>query len=231
MTKNEVNLTKKTYWLLALVGAYCVISVMMNFLCMKPLSFGTNFIWMDGGLLVSWMVFLISNVITEVYGKKTAVHVTTIAAVVALFVSVIAALEVYIPSLPQYADQSEHFANVFSNGPRTIISSTIAFWLGNLVNVEIISLFKSIAEKHQNDNALRFIFRAVFSTIIGQFVDNGLFQTLAFAPVGLSMFEMQWHDITTAVLMSTLVETTLEAFFVPIVTIPCCKKLQKMADA
>lgn len=185
---------------------------------------------MDGGLLVSWIVFLISNVITEVYGKKTAIYVASIAAIVALFVSVVAALEVHIPSLPQYAEQSEHFANVFSNGPRTIVASAIAFWVGNFVNVEIIARLKNIALRHQNDNSKRFVFRAIFSTIIGQFVDNGLFQTLAFAPIGLSLFEMQWQDIMTAVVMSTIVETTIESFFVPIVTIPFCKKLQKMED-
>lgn len=212
-------------WLLALTGAYCVIAVMMNYLCMKPLTFGTSFVWMDGGLVVSWMVFLISNVITEVYGKKVAVRVAAIAGVVAFFTSLVAMLEVFLPTLPEYHDQSVHFAHIFGNAPRTIVSSALAFFLGNLVNVEIIDVMKRRVAGR--DNGGRFFSRAVFSTIIGQLVDNGVFQVVAFAPVGLSIYEMRWVDIFTAVGMSTVFEASVEALFVPVLTIPLTKYLKK----
>lgn len=216
-------------WLLGLTGAYCVISVMMNLLCMKPMSFGTDFIWMDGGLLISWIVFLISNVITEVYGKRQAIVVTGIATIVAFCMSVVAAVETYLPTLPEYAEQSEHFANIFSNGPRTIVSSTVAFFVGNVINVEIIDHFRKRAKKNNNDNGVRFTFRAIISTIVGQLVDNGLFQTLAFAPIGISLYEMRLVDIGTAILTSTAFETVVESFFVGFVTIPLTKYLKKLA--
>ena len=203
--KENLKLNKKE-WLLALTGTYCVVAVMMNILCVKPLNFGTSFTLMDGGLLVSWLVFLIANVITEVYGKRTAQFVAGVATLVALFVSIVAALEVYIPTLPEYAEQNEHFKFIFNNGPRTIISSAIAFYIGNIAA------------------------RAVLSTIIGQFVDNALFDILAFAPIGLSAFEMQWKDIATIVLVGTPIETAIEAFFVPLITIPLTRFLQKKSD-
>ena len=215
-------------WLMALAGAYCVISVMMNLLCMKPLSFGTGFIWMDGGLIVSWIVFMISNVITEVYGKRRAIVVAGIATVVAFFVSIVAVVEVRIPTLPEYAEQAEHFANIFSNGPRTIVSSAIAFFIGNVINVEIIDRFRKRAVACNNDSAIRFTFRAVISTIVGQFADNMLFQGLAFAPLGISLYEMRWVDISPAVVTSTFIETTVEAFFIGFVTIPLTKYLKRM---
>ena len=224
MKKFELN---RSEWLLALTSFYCVISVMMNLLCMKPLSFGTSFIWMDGGLLISWISFLLSNVITEVYGKRTAIVAAGIAAVVSFIVSLIGLLEVYLPTLPEYSDQATHFAHVFSNGPRTIISSSIAFFIGNLINVEIIHVFRKKAVAQGKDNNAKFTFRAIFSTIIGQFVDNGLFQTLAFAPVGFTLYEMRWVDIGTAVVSSTIIETLMESFFVLLVTIPLTRYLQK----
>lgn len=219
---------KKSDWLLALTGAYCVISVMMNLLCMKPMSFGTNFIWMDGGLLISWIVFLISNVITEVYGKREAIVVAGIATIIAFMMSIIAALEVFLPTLPQYNAQAEHFANIFSNGPRTITSSAIAFFLGNLINVEIIDRLRNKAKTLNNDNTKRFNFRAVLSTIVGQFADNAMFQIFAFAPIGISIFEMQWKDIGSAIAMSTIVETIIESFFIGFVTIPLTRYLKKL---
>lgn len=222
----KINLSRAE-WLLFLTGVYSVISVMMNFLCMKPLSFGSTFIWMDGGLIVSWIVFLVSNVITEVYGKRTAIIVAGFATAVALFISIIAATEVYIPTLPEYEEQSTHFAYIFSNGPRTILSSALAFFMGNLVNVEIIDKMKKATLSVRQDNSRYFICRAVVSTIIGQMVDNGLFQILAFAPISLSVYEMRWIDIFTAIGSSTILETVVESFFVPFITIPLTRYLQQ----
>lgn len=153
---------RKADWLLGLTGAYCAISVMMNLLCTKPMSFGTGFVWMDGGLLISWIVFMISNVVTEVYGKRQAIIMAGVATIVAFFVNVVAALEVHLPTLPEYAGQADHFAHIFSNGPRTILSSAIAFFIGNAVNCEIIDRFRRRAEEERNDNGWRFTFRAVF---------------------------------------------------------------------
>lgn len=213
-------------WLLALTGAYCVISVMMNYLCMKPLSFGSDFVWMDGGLVVSWMVFLISNVITEVYGKRTAFRVVVIAAVVAFFSSVVAAIEVALPTLPEYREQGVHFAYIFNSAPRTIVSSVLAFLLGGWINVEVIDRLKRRVEGR--DGWFPFLFRAVVSTVFGQLVDNGVFQVLAFAPIGLTLFEMRWVDIFTAVGMSTIIETVIEAAFVPTITLPLTKYIKRM---
>lgn len=216
----------KRQWLLILTGLYCGISVMMNYLCMKPLSFGTSFVWMDGGLLISWIVFLISNVLTEVYGKRTAMTVTGVATIATLSMSLIALGEVYIPTLDVYAEQANHFAYVFSNGPRTIIASAIAFFVSGVVNVNIIAGMKRCAsERHP---ALAFVTRAILSTIVGQLVDNTLFQTLAFAPIGLSLYEMRWYDIATAIVCSTGFETIVESCFIPLVTLPLSNYLNKL---
>lgn len=218
------KIATKQSWLLILTGTYCVISVMMNYLCMKPLNFGTGVVWMDGGLLISWIVFLISNVIVEAYDKKTAILISGIATVLTLAISFLGVAEVKMPTLPQYADQAEHFAHIFSNGPRTILSSAIAFFVGNWVNVSVIARLKQSATRFTNS----FWLRAVVSTIIGQIVDNSLFQVLAFAPIGLSVYEMLWHDIWTAVGISSLFETVVEALFVPLITLPLTKYIQNL---
>jgi len=219
--------TKQT-WLLMLTGTYCVISVMMNYLCMKPMSFGTGFIWMDGGLLISWIVFLISNVIVEAYDKHTAIIITGIAAALTLLISCLGWVEVQLPTLLQYHDQAEHFAYIFSNGPRTILSSIIAFFVGNVVNITIIAWLKTSPLQRGLGGVSSFWLRAVISTIIGQIVDNSLFQVLAFAPIGLSLYEMHWRDIWTAVGMSSAFETLVEAFFVPLITLPLTRHIYSL---
>ncbi|MCQ2310556.1 MAG: queuosine precursor transporter [Paludibacteraceae bacterium] len=215
----------KQSWLLLLTGAYCVISVMMNYLCMKPMSFGTDWIWMDGGLLISWLTFLISNILVEAYDKHTAILITGIATVLTLAVSVLGVAEVYLPTLPQYTGQAEHFAYIFSNGPRTIVASALAFFAGNVCNVSVIARLKKNDTSTRQSLLFPFWIRAVVATVIGQIVDNTLFQVLAFAPIGLSIYEMFWHDIWTAIGVSVLFESVVEAFFVPLIALPLTRHI------
>lgn len=215
-------------WLICLSLVYGVVAVTMNIFCMKGLSFGSPIIICDGGLLISWLVFLISNVVVEVWDERTSFRIVSVTACVSFVVMMIGRLIVFIPTLPEYADQANAFAQVFSNGPRTIISSVTAFWVGNLVNVHIIYKIKRRLEEKSRDNGFFFFLRAALSTLIGQLVDNALFMTLAFAPIGLSVYEMAWKDIASSVLSGTVIELVVEAFFVPLITIPMTKRIREV---
>lgn len=205
---------------------YVAVAVTMNIFCMKALSFGTSYILCDGGLLISWGVFLVSNVVVEVWDERTAMFMATFAALITFILMVIGRLIVLMPTLPEYAEQANAFALIFSNGPRTILASVLAFWVGNLVNVHIIYKVKVALEKKNSDNRIWFFLRAAVSTLIGQFVDNALFMILAFAPIGLSVYEMAWFDILTAVLSGTVTELVVESCLVPFITIPITRWLQ-----
>lgn len=218
-------------WLIALAVTYTVITVTMNIFCMKALSFGTPVIICDGGLLISWGIFLISNVIIEVWGEEKSIKIINIAAIVSFVAMIIGRVIVFIPTLPEYKEQAEAFALVFSNGPRTIISSAMAFWCGNVINVHIIAKMKESIERKHSDNRLWFFFRATFSTLIGQLMDNAIFMTLAFAPVGLSLYEMAWKDILSSVLSGTLIELVVEASLVPFITIPLTGHIRKIKES
>ena len=207
-------------------AVYVVISVMMNVFCMKALSFGSPVIVCDAGLLISWGVFLIANVIVEVWDKRTAMILVSFAAVVSFAIMVLARLIVLIPTLPEYYEQARAFEMIFSNGPRTIIASVTAFWIGNFINTHIIYKIRMKLEKAHRDRKIYFFARAAFSTLVGQLADNAIFMFMAFAPIGLSMYEMQTHDIVTAVLSGTVIELVVETFLVPFITIPLTGKIK-----
>ncbi len=220
--KKEIELDE---WLIILSVTYTVIAVTMNIFCMKALSFGTGIIICDGGLLISWGTFLISNVIIEVWGEEKSRTIINIATVVSFSAMLIGRLIVYIPTLDEYSEQAQAFAMIFSNGPRTIISSATAFWCGNRINVHIIAVMKDRLKEEKKMNKVLFFIRASFSTLIGQFVDNAIFSTLAFAPIGLSVYEMLWKDIFTSIISQTIIELVVESTFVPIITIPLTSKI------
>lgn len=224
--KEKSKLSSNDY-LIYLSVVYVVIAVTMNIFCMKSLSFGTSYILCDAGLLISWGVFLISNVIVEVWGEKECVKIVTFATVVTFIIMLIARMIVFIPTLPEYEEQADAFARIFSNGPRTIVSSVIAFWVGNVINAHIIIRIKNAIPK-EKDNRAWFLFRAIFSTLLGQLVDNAIFMVLAFAPLGLSLYEMAWKDILSSVLSGTVIELVVESCLVPFITIPLTAKITRV---
>ena len=77
------------------------------------------------------------------------------------------------------------------------------------------------------DSKFLLFVRAVLSTIFGQFVDNFAFASLAFAPIGISAFEMEWKHIFTSSCFGTFMETLNESIFVPFITIPTITRLKK----
>ena len=49
--------------------------------------------------------------------------------------------------------------------------------------------------------------------------------------MGLSVYEMAWHDILTAALSGTVIELVVESIFVPMITIPLVRKIRERKEA
>lgn len=202
------------------MAIYAVFTVVQNLFEMKTL--GTSaFAFGGGGIMLSWATFMIMDITTELFGEKETMKIYTFAGLINLFIVILAQVVIALPGV--YPEQNVAFAQIFSNGIRTALASFTAFWFGNFINMKIMSKMK----KQANSNSrMLFFARAVISTIFGQFVDNFLFASLAFAPIGLSLFEMTWRDIMTSVLFGTFMETLIESCFVPFITIPVSRKLE-----
>lgn len=213
---------KKMAYLAIIMSLYCVFTVVQNLFEMKTL--GTEaFAFGGGGVMLSWATFMLMDICTEVYGKDDTVKVYTIAGLVNLLIVVLSQIVIAIPGV--YPEQNAAFAQIFSNGPRTALASFGAFWLGNFVNMHIMVKMKNAVK----DDRAKFAFfgRAVISTALGQFVDNMVFATLAFAPIGISAFEMTWRDIFTSSIFGVFSETVIESCMVPFITIPVSNKLKE----
>ena len=219
--KREV---KRLSYLAYFMAVYCAFTVIQNLFEMKTL--GTEaFAFGGGGGLLSWATFMIIDITTELFGKKHTMRMYTFAGILNLVLVGIAQIIIALPGV--YPDQNEAFRLIFSNGIRTALASFAAFWVGNYVNMNIM-----IGMKDHDKKGTKFMLfiRAVVSTIFGQFVDNCLFATLAFAPIGLSAFEMRWIDILTSSAFGTFMETLNESIFVPLITIPFIFRLKKKID-
>ena len=225
---NDSIEVKKAKWLGVFMAIYSVFVVVQNLFEMKTL--GTPaFAFAGGGIILSWATFMITDITTELFGKKDTIKLYTIAGVLNLFIVVLAQIVIAIPGV--YEEQNIAFAQIFSNGIRTALASFTAFWFGNYINVYIMDKLRNkAAEKNKESAKGLLFFRAVLSTIFGQFVDNMLFATLAFAPIGLSLFETSWTTILTTSLFGTCMESIIESVFVPFITIPVTNKIKRIIE-
>ena len=220
----EKRQLKKYEVMMYFMAVYAVFTVMQNIFEMKTL--GTEaFAFGGGGGLLSWATFMIIDISTELFGKKDTIKLYTFAGVMNLFIVTLAQIIIALPGV--YPDQNEAFRLIFSNGIRTAFASFAAFWIGNYVNMTIMIKLK---ECDKSGSKFMLFVRAVVSTIFGQFVDNFAFASLAFAPIGISAFEMEWKHIFTSSCFGTFMETVNESVFVPLITIPAITKLQSRLE-
>ena len=121
---NDSIEVKKAKWLGVFMAIYSVFVVVQNLFEMKTL--GTPaFAFAGGGIILSWATFMITDITTELFGKKDTIKLYTIAGVLNLFIVVLAQIVIAIPGV--YEEQNIAFAQIFSNGVRTALASFTAF--------------------------------------------------------------------------------------------------------
>ena len=225
--KTKARQIKELQLMSIFMAVYAVFTVIQNLFEMKTL--GTPaFAVGGGGVMLSWATFMIMDITTELFGEKKTIQIYTLAGLLNLFIVLLSQLVIAIPGV--YPEQNEAFRLIFSNGIRTALASFTAFWCGNFINMKVMVGMKKALKENQKGNGFLLFLRAVLSTIAGQTIDNLLFATLAFAPIGLSAFEMTWKDIATSSMMGVFNETVIEMLFVPFITIPVSKRIGKKLD-
>ncbi len=214
LSRKRRSLSVPTFFLI-IVSFYMVGSVMQNILATK--TFGTPELSITtGGTIISWLVFLCMDVITEIWGRKRAIQCFWISAILNLFISGIAWICIAIPGNNDFINSS--YEVILGTGWRIVIASITAFLLGNYANTMIMYLMR-VNSKNPN-KTFGFMLRAVLSTLIGQFLDNAIFYLIAFAPIGIpATIEQSWTTILQLVGFTTAIETVVEALVSPLTSL------------
>ena len=207
------NKEKKSLLFIILISTLCSSTILLNIYCMKVLSI-RNYIIGDCGLLISWIIFLSLNLITKNFGEKTAINVIKIINFISIIISLINQFIVILPVPLDYQEANNSFSMIFSSSIRIIISSNIAYFLGNITYIKIIS--------HYKDNIL--------SSFLSQIIDNFIFASMAFAPLKISKYEMKFTDILTSTFVGSIVETIIERLILFFIKIYINKKINKYSN-
>lgn len=194
----KVNMEKETKVLNVLFGVYSASLIMMNILATKSIDIGIFTV--TTGIFVSPIVFIVQDVITELFGYKKAKDMIMLGFGMSVIATLLYQLAIWVEPSAVFANQ-EAFSSILSVTFRITIASLSAYTIGSLTNSKIMHQLKA-----HNDSLF---VRAISSTIAGQFVDNLVFAFVAFYGV------MPLSNVISMVIGGTLIEVIYEIILYP----------------
>jgi len=206
MTVTDKKLAAKIYlYLAALFITSLVVSnlIFQKFFYWYPFEmevFGEKLFKISVGLLPYPITFLITDAISEIYGKKKANQVV-IAGIFASFFSLgIIYVSQQVPALESSPVSDETFTQVFGNARLAVFASMLSYLFAQFVDIQLYHFWKKMTKgKH-------LWLRNNFSTFASQFVDTFSVITL------LCVFEILPWDIYLGLLVSGFLFKVFIAF-------------------
>jgi uncharacterized integral membrane protein (TIGR00697 family) len=154
----------------------------------------------SAGVLPYPLTFLITDILSEIYGRKRTNEVVFAGFFASVLVLFILWLGNQFPAIEGSPVNDDQYATVFQNSWRVISASMIAYLAAQLVDVRIFHFWKNRTKgKH-------LWLRNNFSTLFSQAVDTTLVVSVIFigiAPVG-DIGQMIWDGWTFKVLCALL---------------------------
>jgi uncharacterized integral membrane protein (TIGR00697 family) len=198
LKSNDKNSFKYYDLLLGFSVATLLIS---NIVAVKLISFGPIII--DGGLFIFPIVYVLGDVITEVYGYTFTRRAIWASFIFMILAVVIFELVGYAPAATQWSSQSSYDA-ILGFVPRIVLASLTAYLCGQFLNAYILAKMKV------NTKGKKLWLRLVGSTMVAEFIDTLIFALIAFG--GL----LQGYSMIKFILIGWLFKTILEIIMLPI---------------
>ena len=128
--------------------------------------FGAPLFEISVGVLPYPITFLITDLISEVYGKKKANQVVTAGIFASFFSMGIILVADLVPAIPESPVDDSIFRKVFSLSPLAVLASMIAYLCAQYVDIAIYHFWKRITRGRM------LWLRNNFSTFSSQFIDT-----------------------------------------------------------
>jgi len=173
MTDKDRKVAYKIYlYLGALFITSLVVSnlIFQKFFFWRPFGdvsvYGASLFEISVGILPYPITFLITDLISEVYGKKKANQIVTAGIFASFFSMGIILLAEMAPAIPESPIGDELFRKVFALSPVAVLASMIAYLCAQYVDIAIYHFWKRITKG-------RYLWvRNNFSTFLSQFIDT-----------------------------------------------------------
>lgn len=157
--------------LMTLATIFCVALVVSNIIAGKLVSIGAHVL--PAAVFLFPVVYIIGDVIPEVFGIKMARHVILLGFITNLIAVGFYLLTIALP-YPDFWGGQTSFEGVLGSTPRILLASFAGYLLGANANASIFALIKKKTGE-------RWLFlRTIGSTIVGEYLDSIVFITIAF---------------------------------------------------
>lgn len=155
---------------LILAASFIAALITCNIIANKfiELDLGFKTFTISVGILPYPITFLITDVLSEVYGRKRTNHVVISGFIVSMFVLFMLWLGHIFPAIDASPVPDEAYDQVFQNSGRVMMASMAAYLSAQLVDVRLFHFWKGVTKgKH-------LWIRNNFSTVFSQLVDTTL---------------------------------------------------------
>ena len=171
-----------------------------NVMAVKVISLFGLF-YFDAGTIVFPFAYMLGDVLTEIWGYRTARKVIWLTFMCNIIMVVCTQIGVWLPS-PDYLDKTANAYNhIFSYVPRIVVASLTGFLLGELSNAWLMEKIKKITGNK------RLWVRTIGSSAVAYLFDSLPFVLIAFLGV------VSTHDLLMMIAFQYGAKLLIEAIF------------------
>jgi len=206
MSESKKILAGKIYlYLAALFITSLVVSnlIFQKFFFWYPFDFtinGIKLFELSVGILPYPITFLVTDLISEIYGQKKATQVVVAGIFASFFSLLIILVSNYVPALDSSTINDQTFSEVFSLSGLAVLASMLAYLFAQFIDIKIYHFWKKLTKGKM------LWLRNNFSTFSSQFIDTFTVITL------LCFFEVLSWDSFVGLVVSGVVFKILIAF-------------------
>jgi len=178
-----VNTTKRNneaFGLYLLLGGLFITALITcNLIANKfvTVDLGFKVFTISAGVLPYPITFLLTDILSEIYGRKKTNAVVYTGFAASLFVLMMLYLGSLFPSIEESPVNDDYYNTVFQNSWRIILASMVAYLTAQLVDVRLFHFWKKLTK------GKKLWLRNNASTILSQFVDTTLVVLVLFIGV------------------------------------------------
>lgn len=204
---------RQSYSLVQIILTVLFVSCFLisNILAVKQiqLPFG---ITMTSAVYIFPIVYILSDVFSEVYGYKWSRMTCYMAFAMNILMVVFFELAI-ITKAPAYYTMSDAVKSVLGSSFRTLVASLTAYVAGDFVNDVV---FREMKKRHKSEMK-GFGLRAILSSLCGEIVDSSIFIPIAF--IGL----MPTKNLIIMGITQVVLKVAYEIIILPFTSLTACK--------
>jgi queuosine precursor transporter len=149
-------------------------------------------------------VYILSDLITEVYGYVHARRVMWYSLFASMLACLVYQLVVFVPPAPFFAEPNKAYATVFGIVPRVLLGSWLAVFSGDVVNNYVLAKMKLLTQG-------RWLWtRTIGSTLVAQLINTAVFYVVALSGI------LAGTELIRAIVVGWLAKTAVEVVMTPV---------------